>query len=86
MRQMNIGQPNVWTKPTFRCGNPNASRWAKISVQTAVTRATSAAAATADGGIGSYLTTTYSKPRFAILGTLTGRRVNTLRAGVGMRF
>jgi hemoglobin/transferrin/lactoferrin receptor protein len=43
----------------------------------------SAAAATADGGVGSYLTTTWSKPRFAILGTLTGRRVNTLRAGGG---
>jgi outer membrane receptor protein involved in Fe transport len=43
----------------------------------------SAAASTADGALGSYLTTTYSKPRFAVLGTLTGRRVNTLRAGEG---
>ena len=43
----------------------------------------SVAAASADGGFGSYLTTTYAQPRFAVLGTLTGRRVNTLRAGDG---
>jgi hemoglobin/transferrin/lactoferrin receptor protein len=43
----------------------------------------SAAASTADGAAGSSLTTTYSMRRFAVLGTLTGRRVNTLRAGDG---
>jgi hemoglobin/transferrin/lactoferrin receptor protein len=43
----------------------------------------SLAGSSADGGFGSYLTTSYSKPRFAVLGTVTGRRVNTLRAGGG---
>lgn len=41
------------------------------------------AAASADAGFGSYLSTTYATPRFAVLGTVTGRRVNTLRAGGG---
>ena len=35
----------------------------------------------ADAGFGSHLTTAYSRPTFAVQGTLTGRRINTLRAG-----
>jgi outer membrane receptor protein involved in Fe transport len=35
----------------------------------------------ADAGFGSSLTTTYSRPTFAVLGTVNGRRVNTTRAG-----
>jgi hemoglobin/transferrin/lactoferrin receptor protein len=34
-------------------------------------------------GFGGSLSTTYSAPRFAVLGSLGGRRVNTLRAGGG---
>jgi outer membrane receptor protein involved in Fe transport len=41
------------------------------------------AGSSADAGFGSNLTTTYSRPTFAVLGTLTGRRVNTTRAGGG---
>lgn len=37
----------------------------------------------ADTGFGSGLTTTYSGPRLAVMGSLAGRRVNTLRAGGG---
>jgi outer membrane receptor protein involved in Fe transport len=37
----------------------------------------------ADAGFGGSLTTTYSAPTVAVLGTLAGRRVNTLRAGDG---
>jgi hemoglobin/transferrin/lactoferrin receptor protein len=37
----------------------------------------------ADAGFGSHLTTTYSRPTFAVQGTLTGRRINTTRAGDG---
>jgi outer membrane receptor protein involved in Fe transport len=36
-----------------------------------------------DAGFGGSLSTTYSAPRFGVLGSLGGRRVNTLRAGGG---
>jgi outer membrane receptor protein involved in Fe transport len=36
-----------------------------------------------DAGFGGSLSTTYSAPRFAVLGSLGGRRVSTLRAGGG---
>ena len=39
--------------------------------------------ASADSSLGSHLATTYSRPTFALLGTLTGRRINTTRAGGG---
>lgn len=37
----------------------------------------------ADAGFGGSLTTTYSTPTLAVLGTAAGRRANTLRAGEG---
>jgi outer membrane receptor protein involved in Fe transport len=35
----------------------------------------------ADAGFGGHLSATYSAPRFAVLGSLGGRRANTIRAG-----
>ena len=37
----------------------------------------------ADASFGSNLSTTYSRPTFAVLGSLTGRRISTTRAGGG---